>query len=430
MAWRCTSVLALAFGARGLYGQNSGAASGVDQLIQQAFQQNREILAAEQRVAETRGLLRQAGVRPAPTIEVNAATGRPLRSQGENEYTLGYFQPLETGGKRSKRIEVAGQAIAVAEAELAERARQLAYDIKSRYIDAVAGRRKVQAIESIVKVNREAYHLIDARVRQDDAAPLERQLLLVEMNRTEAQRAIVEGQAQSARLELRRSAGVAAGGEFDISHDIAKPPPSSATLAALQKLALESRPDLRTARALASQSIAELALAQAQGSPDLTFSAQYARRYEQMDDPVRTSSAGSPLSLTDQDNVLTVGVSIPLGVRRRNSGNVEAAAARRNAARLRMEQIAIAIPLEVEAAWARHQAAMQALAILNRGVLNESRQNLSVIRQAYNLGQLRLLDVLNEQRRLLETELNVIDAEAELARSRTELERAVGGNLQ
>ena len=59
-----------------------------------------------------------------------------------------------------------------------------------------------------------------------------------------------------------------------------------------------------------------------------------------------------------------------------------------------------------------------------------SARNLSVIRQAYNLGQLRLLDVLNEQRRLLETELTYIDAESEPARSRAELERAVGGDLQ
>jgi cobalt-zinc-cadmium efflux system outer membrane protein len=67
---------------------------------------------------------------------------------------------------------------------------------------------------------------------------------------------------------------------------------------------------------------------------------------------------------------------------------------------------------------------------LNRGVLDESEKNLSVIRQAYDLGQLRLLDVLNEQRRLLETQLSYIDAQADLARSLAELERAAGGDLK
>jgi cobalt-zinc-cadmium efflux system outer membrane protein len=53
-----------------------------------------------------------------------------------------------------------------------------------------------------------------------------------------------------------------------------------------------------------------------------------------------------------------------------------------------------------------------------------------VIRQAYYLGQLRLLDVLAEQRRFLEIQLSYIDAEAELARSHAELERAAGGDLR
>ena len=109
---------------------------------------------------------------------------------------------------------------------------------------------------------------------------------------------------------------------------------------------------------------------------------------------------------------------------------MEAAVARQNAAKLRQEHLAVTIPLEVDAAWQRYQAARNTVAILNRGVLDESERNLSVIWQAYNLGQLRLIDVLSEQRRLLETQLSYIDAEAELARSRAELERAVGEELK
>jgi cobalt-zinc-cadmium efflux system outer membrane protein len=125
-----------------------------------------------------------------------------------------------------------------------------------------------------------------------------------------------------------------------------------------------------------------------------------------------------------------LGISIPLQTRKRNQGNVEAAAARQNAAKLRREHLELTIPIEVDAAWQRYQAARNTIAILNRGVLDESEKNLSVIRQAYDLGQLRLLDVLNEQRRLLETQLSYIDAQADLARSLAELERAAGGDLK
>ena len=56
-------------------------------------------------------------------------------------------------------------------------------------------------------------------------------------------------------------------------------------------------------------------------------------------------------------------------------------------------------------------------------------KNLNVMRQAYNLGELRLIDILNEQRRLLDTELSYIDAQGDLFHAYSELEQATGGSL-
>ena len=195
MLRRRMSLLALCIGLGRLWSQAPALPSGADQLIEQAFARNREILAAQQRVAEARGLLRQAGVRPVPTVEVNAGSGRPLGTPGEEDYSVGYFQPVELGRKRSKRLAVAEKGLELAEADFAERKRQLAFEIRTRFIEAVSNQRKLEAIDRIVGVNRESYRLIDARVQRDDAAPLERQLLLVELNRTEAQRASAVGQA-------------------------------------------------------------------------------------------------------------------------------------------------------------------------------------------------------------------------------------------
>jgi cobalt-zinc-cadmium efflux system outer membrane protein len=410
-----------------LSGQTAAPAEA-NRLIEQALERNREILAARQRVAETRALLRQAGVRPAATIEASAGTGRPLRTRGEQEYSVAYFLPVETGGKRSGRLAVARRAIEAAEAELGELARQLTYDLMTGFIEAAAARRKLEAVGRISDVNRESLRLVTARVERDDAAPLERRLLLVELNRSESQRALLSGEAEASELELRRTAVIPpAAGRLELA--LLRPPGISLAAEEIARRALDERPDLRAARALESQASAEVSLARAEGRPDLTLSAEYARRHAQFEDPVRTTASGAALVLQDRDNVLTFGISIPLQTRRRNLGNIEAAAARQNAARLRREQLEAAIPYEVEAAWRRYQAALKSVEILADGVLDESRRNLEVIRQAYNLGQLRLLDVLAEQRRLLETELAVIDAEAELARSRAELERAAGGSI-
>jgi cobalt-zinc-cadmium efflux system outer membrane protein len=86
--------------------------------------------------------------------------------------------------------------------------------------------------------------------------------------------------------------------------------------------------------------------------------------------------------------------------------------------------------LEVEAAYRRWQAARAAVEILDRGVIGQSENNLAVLQQAYVLGQLRVLDVLNEQRRVIETRLAYLDAQAELFEAFAELEASVGGSLQ
>jgi cobalt-zinc-cadmium efflux system outer membrane protein len=78
----------------------------------------------------------------------------------------------------------------------------------------------------------------------------------------------------------------------------------------------------------------------------------------------------------------------------------------------------------------RYTSARQAYQTLDQTVLRQAGKNLEVIQSAYRLGQLRLLDVLNEQRRLLDTQLAAVDAKLEVQRGMADLERASGGELQ
>ena len=92
--------------AAGVLACMTGHAQDAQALVDLAIAHNRDLLATQQRIQEAQALLRQAGVRPAPTIEVEGATGRPLGTVGEEEFSVGYFYPIETGGKREKRIQV------------------------------------------------------------------------------------------------------------------------------------------------------------------------------------------------------------------------------------------------------------------------------------------------------------------------------------
>lgn len=116
--------------------------------------------------------------------------------------------------------------------------------------------------------------------------------------------------------------------------------------------------------------------------------------------------------------------------RNRNQGAIEAATAREQAAKYRTASLGQLIEREVRTAVSRYAAGRKAIAIFDESLLSQSQQNLNAIRAAYEIGELRVFELLSEQRRLVDTQRYYADALKELYLSRCELERAVGGPLQ
>jgi cobalt-zinc-cadmium efflux system outer membrane protein len=397
-------------------------------LVRTSLDTNREVLALRQRVAQARGLARQAGVRPAPSIEAEGLSGRPLGSPGDQEFSASFVQPVEAFGKRKNRVRVADLAVDLAEAELDERSTQIAYEIETGYLSVVYERERIAVLDRVLDSLRESLRLMEARVREGDAAPLEAQLLSVEQSRADAQRAEAAGRLASAELELLRLTGLAAnnaqptmgattGGRVALSLD------------QLIARALEKRADVRAARLIEQQAEAESALAKSNAHPDVTISARYTHLQESFENKYGLTSSGALTPIRDQFNTLSVGVSIPLMTRQRNKGAIEAAESGAASDRLRREYLESTIPLEVQSAYERWTAAQRTRDLLRDGVVGQSNKNLAVVREAYQLGQLRLIDVLNEQRRLTDSEFTYLDARVQVARALADLERLTGGLL-
>jgi cobalt-zinc-cadmium efflux system outer membrane protein len=398
----------------------------VDDLVRTGLARNKNLLAIRERIAEAQGTLTQAGVRPAPVLDLKGATGKPLGTYGEEQYGAGFSQSIETFGKRSKRIQVANFGVAQAEAELQEGSAALAFEIRSAAAERRAEQQKLALLDEAARVNAEAQRLTDARVHEGDVAPLEANLLRVETNRALVLRRSAQAKLTTAELNLRRLSGLMPGEALPPTNYVA---PAAEDLGSLKTKAVESRADLHSARLQEEQSQAGVQLAKANGKPDVDLSVGYIRQYSQFDDLYGQTPTGAIAPLRDRDDILSFGVSIPLRTSRSVKGDVQAATARTSGARLRREYLERSIPLEVESAYQRWTAANESIDLLRSGVVDPSASNLQVIREAYKLGQLRLLDVLNEQRRLVDTELAFIDAQADATRSWAEVERAIGGNL-
>ena len=81
---------------------------------------------------------------------------------------------------------------------------------------------------------------------------------------------------------------------------------------------------------------------------------------------------------------------------------------------------------EVDTAFTQLDAARRALALYERGVRDVARRNLEVVRRTWELGRGTLLDVITEQRRLIEIENGYTDALKQVFDAIVEIERAVG----
>jgi len=409
------------------FGQAPRVVTSIDELIRVALDTNRSYLAAKERLAEAQALMRQAGLRPGPTVEVETATGTLTGSAGESAYSAAYFHTFETAHKRDKRVAIAQLGLSLVEAEIAEQRRLLVSEVRQRFITLAAEQLKLASVRALAPVAEEGYRLTVRRVELGDAAPLEQQLLLVESNRIQAQQAVLIAASEAATVELRTIVGLTSEAPLEITPDL-DISPRGLTLPQLQERALRERPDLRVLQILEQQADAEGVLAQAEQRPDVTGSVRYARLNSRFDQ-FGFSNSGAIVPLRDADNILSFGVSIPLFTRHRAEPGIAVAQSRASQQRLRREYLERAIPHEVEAAYRRWSGAVRSLDILRNGVVAPSEKNLTIIREAYRLGQLRLFDVLNEQRRLVDLQLSVVNAHADAARALVELERAVGGPL-
>jgi cobalt-zinc-cadmium efflux system outer membrane protein len=401
---------------------------GLERFVESALQHNADILAARQRQQEATGVLRQAGLRPNPALDVEVSNGAILGSRGEHDFSVEYAHTFETGNKRKFRIAAAEPGRELARLEAADRERRIRGEVGQAYVEALAAHRSLEVFERLAALNQQCLRVAQARVDQGEAAPVERGLLQAEFSRIETDRLRVEADSSRALLALKNLAGMPLDTEVLLDGDL-NTRATDFTLTALLERALADRPDLRAVRAEEEMREAELQLAHAERIPNVVGYVRYAYKAARFDQ-VGVNSSGLSVPLADHDNVLSGGISLDLMTRNRNQGVIEAAMARVATAKYHTASVTQLIEREVRTAVQRYEAARRAVGIFDTSLLSQSQDNLNAVRAAYEAGELRVFDLLFEQRRLVETQRAYVDAVKEFRLSRVELERAVGGSVQ
>lgn len=393
-----------------------------------ALERNTDLVAARQEIAAASGLLTQSRLRPNPGLDVTYGTGAPLGSRGERQIEVGYAHTFETGDKRGRRIDVGRVGVDLAHLQVAERERLLIADVKSRYADVLAAGRNLRVLNDLAETSERGLEAAGRRLSEGEASPLETALLQVESSRLAAERLVTASQGAVAAAQLKLVAGLDPVLSLQVRGDLTTPPVSITLDEAVQR-ALATRPDVRIARAEELRASAQTALARSESVPDVIGVVRYSRtdlRFEQFG----TNSSGQVVPLRNTDRALTLGVSIPLAFANRNQGNIAASTAREQEAVLHRQFVEATIVSEVTAAYARYAAARQALAAFDNGVINQARAAMTTIRTTYDVGELPLLDVVQEQRRLVDTEKAYTDILREHFLAHAGLEQAIGEELR
>jgi cobalt-zinc-cadmium efflux system outer membrane protein len=403
-----------------LYFDPVQGSSSVD-LVRRALASNGELAAARLDVERARARLRQAGLRPNPSVDFEQTTGRFTGAAGERETSIGVSIPLELGGRRGRRIDLAKAELEAAEAEIANRERQLTNEVRTTYAEALAALRELQITENLNDIDIQTVRFVQTRVNEGESAPIELNLLRVEVDRLRSRRALVEGKLKAELLKLKVIADLSPDDSLRLREALDTPglPSPPASIEAAIEIALRTRPDLKLARLTEEVAQAGLRLATAESFPDVTPFTKYTISRSVFDDtPVGV--------LTDRDKLLSFGVSIGIPVFNRNQGSKAEAALAISQAEKRRKFLEQVVRSEVASAYERYEAARNAVQAYEQGVIARSNDNIKAIRAAYQIGEFRITDLLVEQRRLVDSQREFTEALTEQYRALADIQAALG----
>ena len=361
------------------------------------------VAASERERAVARARQARAWENPTLSVEVENVLGRgPYRDFDAAESTVSLSQPLPLGGGRGARVRAAQADEQAATAAIALVALELRRDVAFAYAEAIAADR----LAGIARERAALGAQTRAAVERRHAAGLESDL----------QRARVEVETAGMQADARRRAAAALAHRralashwreatvtaaldeawFDAAPDAA----FSATPYPVPDTA-STHPRLVVARARVEQARAELEAARR--APFSGIEATVGtRRFE--------DAPGA-------DRAWVLGLSMPLPVWDRNEAGIAEARAALQGAEFDLERAARDLLAEREAALAERDAAKLEVDALTMSGLPSSKSLAQLSVQGYEAGRLSLIERLDAERALVETQEDLVAARLRLRQS-------------
>ena len=362
----------------------------------------------------------KAGLYPNPVLELDGSTGALSGSSDENRIAVGISQEFLLGGKRDKRLAVAESELMRFSSRIKDAERLLLLEVKTGYYDLLLAESRFELTHKSGELNGQLLQITKERLAAGDIAELDVNLVRVEAARSEERKIEAERELVPSRQRLLSLMGVPALTDLKIAGS-PETKPFTANPTELKELALKSRPDLQALAAEKNKGEAELTLAQTEKMPNVTAGIGVSRE----------SSLTSVGGMEDKSTDYLIGLklSVPLAIFDQNQAGIKEAQARKSSAETRQTSARQSIEREVAAAHARLVAAERSVNLYAGEIIPQLNENLKLVLEAYRLGEVGILAVIEEQKKFIEVNDGYLTALYNRNSAAAKLEAAVGIEL-
>lgn len=362
--------------------------------LARASEGNPRLSALDATLSASEGLLEQAGQRSAPTLVLSS---EDLLGSGDyagmrrTQTTVELSQPLERGGKRAKRLTLAGHERLLATAEFQVQRNEVLAATALAYTAALAAEQRLALAATTRDQAGELLASLTTRRQAGQASPSETARARIagvasQVDFARAQAAVATTRASLASLWGGiRTDLPALIGELRIPASLPDAAPGLAPLTQNPRIAVQQ------AR-IASQR-ASLAVAKAQTASDVTVSAGM-RHYQE-----------------DGTGALVLGLSLPLPMRQYNQGNIRAARATLNGAEQTLVAVETELRADLAAAWLELTTAHATVMALRQDALPATEDAIALVRRSYAQGEIPLTEVFDAQRAHTSLRRELLEAE-------------------
>ena len=371
--------------------------------LQRAERQNLDLIAARARRAAAEAGIRAAGQRPNPTANFGVLRDTPHES-------LFFDQPVEIGGRRGKRIEVAHEERTLTEAGIAVVERGVRRNVREAYFALAHARGTTSRRQDALGLAQRLQEIAHARFEAGDIPQLEVTQADLELARAQAAVEVAQQEERVALSDLNAVLNEPAASNWDVGEALTALPPSFALEELLVKAGTSNSEIARISQEARVQR-SETSLLQAERIPNLGL--QFGVDFNS------PGPGGFNYGPRGQ-------VSMEMPIFSRNQGEIAQSKANERVLEGELAAVRRVTDARVESAYFDLEAQRTQVSLYRDKILPSSRRLAEMAEESYRVGKANILTVLGAQRDVQQAQGDYLDSLQAVHSAFALLEETVG----